>query len=188
MLQIIVGTNRPNSCSMKVARIVEPLYKKHLGTVNILDLREVPMAEVDGGQYSTGQPEKLRKYVDMVVESHGILVICPEYNGSMPGILKYFIDHWKYPESFLFRPVAFIGLGGDFGGLRPVEHLQQVFSYREGFIYPERVFLQNVWEHIKENELVNKDYLKLIKCQAQGFSAFIKVLRENRLSAGVRPS
>lgn len=186
MFQIIAGTNRPQSRSMEVARIVEPLYKNHFERVNIIDLNKVPM--INGGLYSENQPEELKKYVDMVNEAEGILVVCPEYNGSMPGVLKYFIDHWKYPDSFSFRPVAFIGLGGLFGGLRPVEHLQQIFGYRNAFIYPERVFLINVWNDLKDGQITNETSMNLIKDQSHGFSNYIKALRKNKLSAGTRPS
>ena len=187
MFQIIVGTNRPSSRSMEIAEIVEPIYKEHFEFVSLIDLNKVPMTEVNGEQYSGNQSESLKEYINMVNEAEGILVICPEYNGSMPGVLKYFIDHWKYPDSFLFRPVAFIGLGGVFGGVRPVEHLQQVFGYRNAFIYPERVFLINVWNDLKDGQLTNEVSMNLIRDQAYGFSKYVKVLRENKLSAGTRP-
>lgn len=187
MFYIISGTNRPDSRSMEVAQLVSPLYREYFEGVHIIDLHQVPMNQTDGGQYSKNQPEELKKYVDGVNNSEGLLVICPEYNGSMPGILKYFIDHWTYPDSFLFRPAAFIGLGGAFGGLRAVEHLQQVFGYRNAFIYPERVFLINVWDHLKEGQLTDKSAMDLIKRQAHGFSNYIKALRQYKLSAGTRP-
>ena len=187
MFQIIAGTNRPYSRSMEVARIVKPFYQEYFNHVNIIDLNQVPLHQIDGDQYSENQPEELKKYIDMVTEAEGLLIVCPEYNGSMPGALKYFIDHWKYPDSFLFRPVAFIGLGGIFGGLRPVEHLQQIFGYRNAFIYPERVFLINVWNELKDGQITNEVSTKFTQ-QAHGFSNYIKALRENKLSAGTRPS
>ncbi len=171
---------------MEVAQIVRPLYEKSFDDVHIMDLREVPMNETNGEQYSSQQPQKLQKYIHMINEAEGLLIICPEYNGSMPGILKYFIDHWQYPESFLFRPVAFIGLGGAFGGLRPTEHLQQIFGYRNAFIYPERVFLFNVWEHVKNGKINQETYMKLIEQQAHGFFNYICALKKHHLSAGTR--
>src|SRR5437667_4808 len=80
-----------------------------------------------------------------IVRAAGLVVISPEYNGGMPGILKYFIDMLKFPESFAARPVCFVGLAaGVWGALRPVEQLQAVFGYRNAHLYPERVFLPKI--------------------------------------------
>ena len=40
-----------------------------------------------------------------VLQAEGLIVVTPEYNGSLPGVLKYFIDMLKFPESFEQRPV-----------------------------------------------------------------------------------
>ena len=108
-----------------------------------------------------------------------------QYNGGMGsnGLTSARHDVFKneygkkYPESFEFRPVCFVGLGGLFGGLRPVEHLQQIFSYRNAHMYPERVFLFNVWNQLKEDQLINEDTLALLEKQAKGFTKFVSALK-----------
>ena len=155
MIHILVGTNRSQSRSEEVANFIKPLYEAQGETVRIMNVGNVGLEDLTNDSYgdSTNKPEKINQAVDELLNSDGLVVICPEYNGSMPGALKYFIDHWKYPESFLHRPVAFIGLGGMFGGLRPVEHLQQVFGYRNSFIFPDRVFMINVWNLIRDGKV-----------------------------------
>ncbi|MNL63043.1 NADPH-dependent FMN reductase [compost metagenome] len=102
----------------------------------------------------------------------------------MPGILKYFIDHMKFPESFEYRPVCFVGLGGLFGGLRPVEHLQQIFGYRNAFIFPERVFIMNAFKVIsKEGEISDETVKTLLHKQAVGFQKFVHALASHKLDA-----
>ena len=127
MIQILVGTDRLNSRSLQVARFIEPMYQCHGFKTHIMELSEVGIDELNGTHYGEKKPEKVALAVDQLMKSEGLIIVCPEYNGSMPGALKYFIDHWKYPESFEHRPFCFIGLGGRFGGVRPVEHLQQIF-------------------------------------------------------------
>ena len=112
-----------------------------------------------------------------------MIVVSPEYNGSMPGVLKYFIDHLKFPESFEFRPICFIGIGALFGGLRPVEHLQQIFGYRNSYIYPLRVFMMNVWTKLKDNEITDPVTQDLLVTQAKGFQAFTKALVAAKIHA-----
>jgi NAD(P)H-dependent FMN reductase len=111
-------------------------------------------------------------------------MVVPEYNGSYPGVVKTFIDYWSYPKSFEKRPVCFVGLGGIFGGLRPVEHLQQVFGYRNAFIFPERVFLRDVWTLIDEAGEVKDPVVKdLMSQQVKNFATFVKSIEDSKLHA-----
>ena len=106
-------------------------------------------------------------------------MVTPEYNGSLPGVLKYFIDMLKFPESFEGRPVCFIGeAAGMWGALRPVEQLQMIFGYRDAFLYPERVFMPRINDllddkgRIKDAELVDR------LCEQQkGFIEFVRKVR-----------
>lgn len=182
---IIAGTNRPGSRTLQIARIVASLYEEVGETVEVIDLQDLGLHEIKG-EYGDSVPDKMKAAIAKINESSGLIVVCPEYNGSYPGALKYFIDHWKYPESYEYRPISFIGLGGRFGGLRPVEHLQGVFGYRNAFIYPERVFIFDVWKVLKDGVLIDEPTMKLLRSQAQGFSAFTRALSTAGLDANSR--
>lgn len=185
MKYIISGTDRPNSRSLQVAKILEKIYKNQGDQVEVIDLKQVPLNILDGSQYAE-PPSELETYLKKVNSSSGLIIVCPEYNGSYPGALKYFIDHWQFPKSFEYRPVAFVGLGGRFGGLRPVEHLQGVFGYRNSFIFPERVFLTNIFQTLKEGSLVDPIALQLLEQQSKGFIQFVRALDSVGLSANKR--
>lgn len=186
MKYIISGTNRPGSRTLAIARIVEKIYQESGQEVELIDLCQVPLHLVDGSQYSENQPASLKAWTEKIETAEGLVLICPEYNGSMPGALKYFIDHWKYPEAFEHRPLCFIGLGGRGGGLRPVEHLQQIFGYRNGFIYPERVFLNNIWSALENGQLKDPKSVELMRQQAVGFRQFVSALQQAGLDANSR--
>lgn len=184
MKYILVGTNRPNSNSRKIAEIIHKIYLDLEENVEILDLKDFPFQDLKGELYGKSLPESVSSWVSKINSAEGVILIVPEYNGSMPGALKYFIDFWSYPDSFEHRPVCFVGLGGMFGGLRPVEHLQQVFGYRNSFIFPDRIFLQNVWKNINgQGELTDKVALELLIAQSRGFQAFCRALRNEKLDA-----
>lgn len=183
MKYIIAGTDRPGSNTLKISKFVQGLYKDLGEDVEILDLQELKKHLHEDLLYGTTS-EGMKPYMQKVLSSEGLIVVTPEYNGSMPGILKYFIDHMKFPDSFEYRPVCFIGLGGMFGALRPVEHLQQVFGYRNAFIYPERVFLMQVHRHLDaEGKLTDEAAKNLLIKQAQGFQKFADALRSFQLDA-----
>lgn len=177
MKYIISGTDRNDSRTFQVSEVVQRIYSELGEEVEILDLKGLEM----GSTYSGPHAGRLGEFINKINKSEGLIVVTPEYNGSFPGVLKYFIDHWTYPESFEFRPVCFVGLGGRFGALRPVEHLQQVFGYRNAFVFPIRVFLFNIWEMLKEGEIKDQASLKLLKDQAVGFQAYIRALKSENL-------
>jgi chromate reductase, NAD(P)H dehydrogenase (quinone) len=177
MIHIIVGTNRPGSNSLKVAQIAKKRFTDLNVDTTLIELEKLPVHQLTGDMY--GKKELFPKEISAVIESlnhsNGLYIVCPEYNGSMPGILKYFLDFWEYPKTFENRPVAFVGLGGRFGGLRPVEHLQQIFGYRNAYIFPERIFITNVWNGLSPNGLLDETLDKLWMNQIQRFSKFVGV-------------
>lgn len=183
MKYILSGTNRPGARTLEISKLIQGVYKDLGETVEIIDLKNIPMHEVQGEHYSEKQPHGIASVIEKINKSTGIIIVTPEYNGSMPGVLKYFIDHWKYPDTFEYRPVCFVGLGGRFGGLRPVEHLQHVFGYRNAFIFPERVFLVNIWNTLKDGVLNDAPALDLLKTQARGFQKFVQALESQGLDA-----
>jgi len=183
VITIIAGTNRPGSRTLQVAKISKAFMDKHHIAAQILDLQTVSLKELDGSQYKDNKPPGIKAALDLLHKSRGYLIVCPEYNGSYPGVLKYFIDHWEYPRTFENVPVAFVGLGGRFGGLRPVEHLQQVMGFRNAFVYPERVFLFNVWDTIKDGKILDNPALALLEKQALDFGRFVTALEQAKLHA-----
>ncbi len=182
MITIIVGTNRPGSNSRKVAAEIETMYTGLMVQVQMLDLAQLPPEIFAAASYGE-KPKSFQPFADAVLQSSGLHIVTPEYNGSMPGVLKYFIDMLKFPESFERRPVCFTGVAaGIWGALRPVEQLQAIFGYRNAHIFPERVFLpmvNNVLDaggHIKEVELRGR-----LQKQAEGFVDFVEKLKGIKL-------
>ena len=143
MIEIIAGTDRANSNSGKIARVLLADYQALKTPVGLIDLAELDFKDVVGANYR-GPQGSFTQAVERVTKADGILLVVPEYNGSFPGALKMFIDYWRYPETFEYRPMAFVGLGTRWGGLRPVEHLQQALGFRNCYIFPNRVFISNV--------------------------------------------
>ncbi len=186
MKYIISATNRPGSNSLVVSGILQKIYKSLNCSLEIISLKDVPFEVLIQNPYPEKLPQNVQQVISKLNVSSGLIIVCPEYNGSFPGIFKFFIDHWSYPETFEYRPIAFVGLGGRFGALRAVEQLQQIMSYRNAFIYPQKVFLQNIFNLLSEGEIKDEEIRKLLHQQAEGFLRFISALEEKKLSACVR--
>ena len=181
MITVLVGTNRPDANSRKVTQILADLYQSNGTQAQVLDLEKLP-PEVFTPEAYANKPPRFEPFAKAILGSEGLHVVTPEYNGSFPGVLKYFIDLLPFPESFEGRPVAFTGVAaGTFGGLRPVEQLQQVFGYRNACIFPERVFVMKVHESFDDaGEIIDGSLLSRLKRQSSNFAAFAK---RNRINA-----
>ena len=182
MMTLIVGTNRPGSNTRKVARHVEEIYAALKVPLRVLDLAQLPPEIFSPSSYAE-KPKSFLPFADGVLQASGLHVVTPEYNGSLPGVLKYFIDMLKFPESFERRPVCFTGLAaGAWGALRPVEQLQMIFGYRNAYLYPERVFLPKINDLLDDNGRLNDaELLERLRKQAEGFVDFVERLKQTKL-------
>ena len=172
---ILAGTNRPGSATRKVAAVLAGHYAAAGEPADLLSLEELPASAFAGGAYAHKPPEVVA-LGRRVLDSAGVHVVTPEYNGGPPGVLKYFIDLLKFPESFDGRPVAFTGLAaGRWGAVRSVEQLSQVFAYRNAHQYPPRVFLPGVADLLDEaGRLTDADLDGRLRDQCAGFAAFAR--------------
>jgi NAD(P)H-dependent FMN reductase len=182
MITIVSGTNRPGSNTRKIAAHIEGLYKSLPMQTRLLDLAEMPPEIFSPASYAA-KPPGFTAFAEAILAADGLVIVTPEYNGGMPGVLKYFIDMLPFPESFEQRPVCFVGLAaGIWGALRPVEQLQAIFAYRNAHIYPERVFMAGIHKLLDESgRLANPEIEKRLASQAAGFVGFVEKLRGKKL-------
>lgn len=174
MIAVIAGTNRPGSNTLRIAKHIQALHSEVGAQCELIDLAQLPPELFAPAAYSE-KPPAFAAFTDTILAADGLVVVTPEYNGGMPGVLKYFIDMLPFPESFEHRPVCFIGLAaGMWGALRPVEHLQQIFGHRNAHILPERVFIPGVGGALNEvGELVDEKLKERLAAQAEHFRGFV---------------
>ena len=173
MIAVIAGTNRPGSNTLKVARLAEKILVDHSDEVAFIDLAALPPDLMAGASYAT-KPDGFDVFQEVVLAAQGILTVVPEYNGSFPGILKYFVDMLRFPESLYEKPAGIIGLSsGRWGALRAVEQIQMVFQYRHAHLYGRRVFIPDVGSAIDATGgLVDPDIARRVDTMVRGFSTF----------------
>jgi NAD(P)H-dependent FMN reductase len=179
MITVIAGPNREQSIGRKISRLVVEMYQQLDESSELLDLHALPAEVFTPDAYSEKPAHFKEHYIDKVLASDGLVIIVPEYNGSYPGVLKYFIDLLPFPESFNCRPVAFIGVAaGYYGGLRAVEQLQMVFGYRNAHLFNRRVFIPNSYSVLDESgDFKDPDLRERLELQAEKFFAYTRAIR-----------
>ena len=134
-LQVIIGSTRPGRAADLVAPWAIDRAQNHDGfEVDVLDLRDwsLPMFQEHLGSVlylsdPTYSEPVVREWNRNVKEADAYLIITPEYNHSVPAVLKNAIDSVFLSFAFRNKPLVAVGYsGGIGGGLRAVEHLAQI--------------------------------------------------------------
>jgi chromate reductase len=123
------GSLRKNSYNKALLRAAAELMPKD-AVLETFDLEGIPPFNQD---LETQPPEKVKDFKAKVKAADAILIVTPEYNYSIPGVLKNAID-WAsrpYPDNaFNDKSVAMMGAStGMLGTARAQYHLRQCFVF-----------------------------------------------------------
>ncbi len=149
-------------------------------TLEIFDLSPIPFynedLNVDGG------PAPVRAFKEKIAQADALLIATPEYNYSVPGVLKNAIDWASRPvkdSPLNEKPVAFMGVGGLMGTVRAQHHLRQVAVYTN--MYPlnkPEVEVQRGWEKFDPNgNLTDEPTRQAIRALLVALDAWTRRLR-----------
>jgi chromate reductase len=140
----------------------------------IIDLADLPKDFLFTALYeNTGKNEEFNVFRNKVTEYEKFVFIVPEYNGSIPGALKAFVDGLKYPDSFRNKKAALVGLSaGVMGGALALSHFTDILSYLGMNVLGNRVKLMHIDQNLKSEVIENKLFNELIDTQIKELIAF----------------
>ncbi len=115
------GSLRRGSYNLSLLRACAELVPDGT-TLEIATIRDVPLYDGDV-EAESGIPEPVRALKDRVAAADGLLIATPEYNNSIPGVIKNAIDWMSRPPRDIRRvfggkPVAIVGATPGQGGTR----------------------------------------------------------------------
>jgi chromate reductase, NAD(P)H dehydrogenase (quinone) len=174
MISIIIGTNRPNSMSKKVAFYYKALLDKQNVENQIVDLSLLPADFTVSALYAkAGTNEAFNILKQMIESSEKFVFVVPEYNGSFPGVLKTFIDGLSFPQSLIHKKAALVGISsGVQGGAMALSHLTDIFHYLGLNVLAQKVKIPNLSKNFVNNEITDPLIKSLIEDQAKLISKF----------------
>lgn len=166
-ITVIVGSLRKESFNKKLVQALNKLSHPDL-KFNIPDLSEIPLYNQDN---ENNMPAVVKKLKDEISNANGILFATPEYNRSIPAVLKNIIDWGTRPygkNSWANKPTAIIGTSpGVIGTAVAQAHLRSILVAINAIVMGQpEIYLVYKNELIDEHfNITNKDTEKFL----QGF-------------------
>lgn len=129
----IAGSLRKDSYNRAGLRAAQKLAPGDM-RIESFDLRGIPVYDQD---QESAAPERVTQFKSAIRAADAILIVTPEYNYSVPGVLKNAIDWASRPygdSAWDGKPVAIMGASvGTLGTARAQYHLRQMFVFLNMF-------------------------------------------------------
>lgn len=154
------GSLRKDSFNKKLVKVAMEGVRQAGGEPTYIDLRDYPMPIYDGDlEDAEGIPENGKKFKKLLIEHHGFLISCPEYNSSITAVLKNAIDWASRPEPNEPPLVAYKGKvaglvaasPGALGGLRGLVTVRMMLGNIFVVVVPEQVAVTKAHEAFNED-------------------------------------
>ena len=130
----VAGSLRRGSFNGATLRAAQELAPTGM-TIDGFDIGPIPLYNEDVRQQ--GFPAPVEDLRTRIKAADGLLIVTPEYNYSIPGVLKNAIDWASRPpeQPFDGKPIGVMGASaGGFGSGRAQYHLRQCFVFLNGLV------------------------------------------------------
>jgi chromate reductase, NAD(P)H dehydrogenase (quinone) len=159
----LVGSLRKEGFSIRVANALAKLAPSSL-SLEVVTPAGISFFNQD---LEAAPPADWLAFREKLQKSNGVLFITPEYNRSIPGVLKNAIDVASRPygkSSFLGKPVGIISNSpGPLGGVSAAKHLQNILPGIAGPILQQpEIYLNGVGDAFDAAGNLTKDSLKTV--------------------------
>src|SRR3954449_7949070 len=177
---VIVGSLRKEAHTLKIANALAKLAPESL-KLEVVTLNGLSFFNQD---LEGNPPADWLAFREKLQKSSGVLFVTPEYNRSIPGVLKNAIDVGSRPygkSSFLGKPIGIVSNSpGPLGGVSAAKTLQNIMPGISGPILGQpEAYLNGVGDAFDDKGELTKDSLKTILQQyIDAFAAFIE--KQNR--------
>jgi len=173
---VIVGSLRKESFTLKIANALAKLAPDTL-KLDVVTLHGLSFFNQD---LEATPPADWLAFREKIQKSAGVLFVTPEYNRSIPGVLKNAIDVASRPygkSSFLGKPTGIISNSpGPLGGVSAAKHLQNILPGISGPILGQpEIYLNGVGDAFDDKgHLIKEALQKVLQQYVDAFAAFVE--------------
>lgn len=171
----LVGSLRKESINRTVFEKYQELHSDRFEFVEG-GIADIPHYNQD----KEGESDSANKLAELVAGADGVMFFSPEYNYSIPGVLKNAIDHLSRSDKQPFngKPAAIIGASpGTIGTARMQYHLRQIgVTLNMHFLNKPEVMIGKASEKIKDGNIIDDETIKHLQKHGESFISFIDKL------------
>ncbi|MFO1135959.1 MAG: NAD(P)H-dependent oxidoreductase [Rhodoblastus sp.] len=128
-IAVVVGSLRKESFNRRLAHALTRLAPESFDLQHV-EIGDLPLYDQDEDAH---QSHAVRRLKAQIAESQGVIFVTPEYNRSIPGVLKNAVDHASRPygqSAWAGKPAGIIGVSiGAAGTCMAQQHLRNVLAY-----------------------------------------------------------
>jgi chromate reductase len=183
-IAVLVGSLRKESYNLKVAKTLMAIAPENL-SLELLEIGHLPLYNEDS---DANPPEQYRVFRERIKTCDGVLFVTPEYNRSVPAVLKNAIDVGSRPygkNSWDGKPGAVISVSiSSLGGFGANHHLRQslVFINVPAMPQPE-AYIPSAQDLFSEKgELINDSTKEFLEAFLTAFERWVVVHTEMEIS------
>jgi chromate reductase len=173
---VVVGSLRKDSVSRKVAKALAALAPNL--KFNFIEIGDLPFYDED---VEPNTPAQWTRFRNEIKAADAVLFVTPEYNRSVPGLLKNAIDVGSRPygaSAWNGKPGAVISVSpGAIGGFGANHHLRQSLVFLNVPLLSSEAYIGNAFALFGDNgELVNEGTAEFLRAYGQAFTAWIDTI------------
>ncbi len=174
------GSTREGSYNKKLVAEAAQKAREMGASVTLIDLKDFPMPLYEADlEKAKGMPDAVKKLRQIMLAHDAMIIACPEYNASIPALLKNALDWASRSEdgqgskaAFKGKKIAIMSASpGKRGGARALAHLRVVLEDVGAIVVPSELGIPRVFESTPEKEenkgVVLKQALKELLAENQ---------------------
>jgi len=153
------GSTRQDSVNKKLINEAAKIARDLGANVSLVDLKDYPMPLYDADlEAAEGMPENVKYLRNLMLQSQVVLVASPDYNHSIPAVLKNTLD-WisrsenaeRSREAYLGKKFAIMSASpGKGGGAKALVHLRDILEDQRAIVLPQQLSIPDAYNAFDE--------------------------------------
>jgi len=168
-LLAFAGSLRQGSYNRRLIHVLAEGARTAGAAVTLIELRDYALPIYDGDIEADGMPDNARRLQALMADHDGLLISTPEYNGSMPALVKNTLDWISRPiESgrsgvtlFQDKVAGIVSASpGPLGGLRSLLVLRDALAKLGLLVVPQQIAVGQAADKLPDYGVLNDDRLR----------------------------
>jgi chromate reductase len=174
-IAVIVGSIRRDSFNKKLAQALQKLAPQDF-EFQLCRIDDLPLYNQDD---DNNQAPPVKRLKSEIASAQAVIFVTPEYNRSIPGVLKNAIDHASRPygqSAWAGKPAGVIGISiGSIGTALAQQHLRNILAYLDMHTLGQpEAFLQTKPGLLGDGPDLSEDSRKFLQGWMDRFTEFVK--------------